>query len=135
MSINIADERQQESVENVIETTSETLPYFVMEQSEDGGGIVITVQGDLDLVTVSQLDDRLEDTIDELRVLAEDKKLTLDLKKLDFIDSAGLALLIRVSRELSTIERVLRVIVGKGHQPDRVLKIGQFGRILDLVSE
>ena len=106
-----------------------------MEQSEDSNGIVIEVQGDLDLVTVSQLDDKLEDTIDAVRKLPEDKKLTLDLRKLDFIDSAGLALLIRVSRELATIDRVLRVLVGKGHQPDRVLKIGQFGRILDLVSE
>jgi anti-anti-sigma factor len=106
-----------------------------MEQSEDSSGIVIEVQGDLDLVTVSQLDDKLEDTIDAVRNLAEDKKLTLDLRKLDFIDSAGLALLIRVSRELATIDRVLRVVGGKGHQPDRVLKIGQFGRILDLVSE
>ena len=117
------------------ETTSETLPYFAMEHSENSDGSVILVKGDLDLMTVSQLDDKLEDTIDELRKLADGKKLILDLRELDFIDSAGLALLIRVSRELATIDRVLRVVVGKGHQPDRVLKIGQFGRILDLVSE
>jgi len=106
-----------------------------MEQCQDSNGIVIQVQGDLDLLTVIKLDDKLEDTIDELRKLPDDKKLTLDLKQLDFIDSAGLALLIRVSRELAVIDRVLRVVVGKGCQPDRVLKIGQFNRILDLVSE
>jgi len=106
-----------------------------MEQCQDSTGIVIQVHGDLDLLTVDKLDDKLEDAVGELNKLPDEMILSINLKQLDFIDSAGLALLIRVSRELASVNRVLRVVVGKGCQPDRVLKIGQFNRILDLVSE
>ena len=134
MSLKISDANPDPGTPQAMDSIDEAT-YLQITAKQDASGIVIDARGDLDLVTVGRLDDQIEDSIDDLKNLPAGKLLVLDLTHLEFIDSAGLALLIRISRELGVIERVLRVVVTRGRQPDRVLKIGQFYRILDLAYE
>ncbi len=98
-------------------------------------GIEVETQGDLDLTTVQTLDKQLAQSIEAIKAAPDAERLILDLRKLVFIDSAGLALLIKVSKELGALNRTLQVVVSKGSQPERILKIGHFDRILDLIND
>ena len=95
-------------------------------------GIEVETRGDLDLTTVQRLDRLLTQSIEEIKGSPAAEHLILDLRKLVFIDSAGLALLIKVSKELSGINRTLQVVVARSSQPERILKIGHFDKILEL---
>jgi len=59
----------------------------VMEQS-NARGIAVTVQGELDFATVDQLADRLA------HLQARDVPVTVDLRRVSFLDCAGLRLLL-----------------------------------------
>lgn len=112
-----------------------TLPPHSVSIHQIKSGIVIDFQGDLDLVSAPVLDRRFEEALGDLKSMSEDQTLFLDLRKLDFIDSAGLALLIHMSKELTAISRTFTVLVTEKGQPDRILRIGHFYKILDLAYE
>ena len=64
-----------------------------MRESHTGGWLRLSLTGELDLLSAPVLEDRL----DRLRVLRS--PVTLDLSKLEFIDSTGIHLLIRTFGE------------------------------------
>jgi len=105
---------------------------FAVEVQKIEAGIHVATRGDLDLTTVQPLDAQLASSVQEILNGPTEEQLILDLRDLVFIDSAGLALLIKVSKELAANGRVLRVTVAKGTQPERILKIGHFDKILVL---
>jgi anti-sigma B factor antagonist len=61
----------------------------VMEQTS-GDGIVVTVQGELDIATVDLLSDRLAEICDR------GLPVTVDLQRVSFLDCVGLRLLLTV---------------------------------------
>ena len=61
----------------------------VMEQTSDDG-IVVTVQGELDIATVDLLSDRLAD------ICRPGLSVTVDLRHVSFLDCVGLQLLLAV---------------------------------------
>ena len=116
----------------ILADSSRDVTQFAIEVQRIKAGIHVATRGDLDLTTVQTLDAQLASSVDEILQAAAGDQLILDIRDLVFIDSAGLALLIKVSRELAANERTLRVTVAKGSQPERILKIGHFDKILVL---
>lgn len=67
----------------------DTAPFRIMTRVE-AGRQVITPEGELDLATVAQLEQRLNQALPEGHTV-------IDLSMVSFIDSSGIALLVSVS--------------------------------------
>jgi anti-sigma B factor antagonist len=103
---------------------------LTVEQRETGIGIVLVVEGELDLTTVAMLREPL------LTQVAKGKgDVIVDLKQVDFIDSAGLALLIEARKRLVADARSLCVVLVKDQQPERVLHLVRFDTIMKLIYD
>jgi anti-anti-sigma factor len=77
-------------------------PEFTSRTTFEEGQAVVAVCGELDLSTVSQLSRSLAPLIE-----AHPHELTLDLAGLGFIDSTGLSLIVRTSKQLREHEGTL----------------------------
>jgi len=116
-------------------TDSSNPTQFAVEVHKIKTGIHIETHGDLDLTTVRALDSQLHSSTKEIEQASPGEKIILDIRDLVFIDSAGLALMIKVSKQLAANDRVLRVVMKRGTQPERILKIGHFDKIIELGYE
>lgn len=77
------------------------------------GWTVAVPEGDIDLGTVEDLASRIE------RGVGNDSSgLVLDLSRVTYLDSTGLRLLFRLSRQLASRQQALRVVV----PPDSLLR-------------
>jgi anti-sigma B factor antagonist len=95
----------------------------------DGQALVITVEGELDLATVPDLEEALRKAEG-----TDSAELVLDLEGLTFIDSTGIrALLMAAKRDRDNGER-LRIRPGKG-QVERVLKLTRADELLPLADD
>lgn len=92
--------------------------------SRDGGVVRLTPSGDLDLATVPILERACEE------VLGDDdaKMIVVDLTELEFMDSTGLHLLLRVSAACRDADR-LRVVNG----PRAVARLLDLSGVRDLL--
>ena len=111
---------------------SESSPSLGVRASRIDTGLVIEASGDLDLSTIHAFEEQYHRSLDDLKAVGGDKTLILDFRELIFIDSAGLALLIGMKRELAAIEKELVVLIAPGTQLQRVFKIGQFHRLINI---
>jgi anti-sigma B factor antagonist len=100
---------------------------LTVEEQETEKGTVLVVVGELDLTTVSLLREPLL-----ARVASDKGDIIVDLKQVDFIDSAGLALLVDARKRLDSESRYLYIILTKGQQPERVLHLVRFDTIMKL---
>ena len=105
-----------------------TAELTVSEQNSEKGP-VITVVGELDLTTVSQLREVLLAHADKVR----GDRVIVDLSLVEFIDSAGLALLVEARKRMAADSRTLFLIITQGKQPERVLRLVRFDTIMKLV--
>ena len=97
-------------------------PFDVREEELDDGISAITVQGELDMNTAPQLERALE------AVLADpEATLMLDLCACEFIDSTGIALIVRTWQQLDRGAggegKGRMVLCSHNHQVRRLLKI------------
>jgi anti-sigma B factor antagonist len=92
-------------------------------------GPVIKVIGELDLTTVSQLREQLLGHADD----PGGGGVIVDLTDVEFIDSAGLALLVEARKRMSVDSRTLFLVITPGKQPERVLRLVKFDTIMKLV--
>ena len=88
-------------------------------------GILIEAVGEVDLTTAPLLREPLMAAVNS----GEKLPVIVDLSRVDFIDSAGLALLVEA---LSPEGRSLSVLLTPSRQPERVLKLGRFDTIMTL---
>ncbi len=95
-------------------------------------GIVIEAVGDLDLTTVRTFEALLTESIQATIGAAKATSLSVDLRRVDFIDSAGLALLVAARKQLAPAQRSLQILLMPGKQPDHVLRLGRFNMIMAL---
>ena len=100
---------------------------LTVEQQNTEKGTVLVVAGELDLTTVALLREPLL-----ARVVSEKGDVIVDLRQVDFIDSAGLALLVDARKRLVADSRYLYIILTKGQQPERVLHLVRFDTIMKL---
>ena len=68
----------------------------------------------------------------DAHVICFQKKGGMAEPGVDFIDSAGLALLVEARKKLAPEGRVLNVLLTPSRQPERVLKLGRFDTIMNL---
>ena len=100
-----------------------------VEEIESEKGPIIDVSGELDLTTVAMLRDPLL----SLAAKSQSPHLIVDLSRVDFIDSAGLALLVEARKRLAADSRSLALVISPGRQPERVLRLVRFDTIMRLV--
>ncbi len=95
------------------------------------GGALLRVIGELDLTTVSLLREPL------LTLVADEaaRQVIVDLQNVEFIDSAGLALLVEARKRLAADSRLLHIVLTQGQQPERVLHLVRFDTIMRLVYD
>lgn len=79
---------------------------------------VVTVEGELDMNTATNLERELEGPL-----AADQARLLLDLSRCEFIDSTGIALIVRSWQTLDGDERERFALCGIGHQVKRVLDV------------
>lgn len=91
------------------------------------GGAVITLAGEADHHGARAMMLQLEETIAALTPM----RLTLDLSGITFMDSSGIALLLRTRRQMDQLGGSLRV-VNIPNQARRVLDAAGVGRIVTL---
>ncbi|MBV9849554.1 MAG: STAS domain-containing protein [Armatimonadetes bacterium] len=91
-------------------------------------GTLIQAVGEVDLTTAPQLRIPLMDTVNS----GGRDAVIVDLSQVDFIDSAGLALLVEARKRLAPEARPLHILLTAGRQPERVLKLGRFDTIMNL---
>ena len=101
---------------------------LVVSRHQEPQGMVVEAAGEVDLTTAAQLREELLAAVGH----ADKPSVIVDLSKVDFIDSAGLALLVEARKRLAPDGRTLSILLAPGRQPERVLKLGRFDTIMTL---
>jgi stage II sporulation protein AA (anti-sigma F factor antagonist) len=91
---------------------------FKVRSEQDDGVFVVTVEGELDMNTATDLERELEGPI-----TAAQAPLLIDLSRCEFIDSTGIALIVRSWQALDGDGSERFALCGIGHQVKRVLDI------------
>lgn len=105
---------------------------LIVRTLEQGGIGMVEAEGDIDLSTAPLLKSALEDVCTERQAAATPQTpqtIALDLRAVQFIDSAGLALLVEI-RKMYMNSCNLALVIEKGSQPERVLRLGRFDTFL-----
>ena len=77
-----------------------------MEVRREGSAAVIAISGELDLASGPQLEERLQTLDSDVRLVV------VDLRRLDFMDSTGLSILVRAHQRLAERDRELCLVRG-----------------------
>ncbi len=101
---------------------------LTINQKPTEKGLLIQAVGEVDLTTAPSLRVPLMETVNG----GDGGPVIVDLSQVDFIDSAGLALLVEARKKLAPAARPLHVLLAPGRQPERVLKLGRFDTIMNL---
>lgn len=101
---------------------------LTVSQRHESKGILIEAVGEVDLTTAPILREPLMAAVNG----ADKLPVIVDLSHVDFIDSAGLALLVEARKKLSPEGRSLSILLTASRQPERVLKLGRFDTIMSL---
>jgi anti-sigma B factor antagonist len=98
-------------------------PFEVRNEALDDGVLAFAVRGELDLHTAPELDGPLEDALSA----ADDTSILIDLSGCEFIDSTGIALIVRawqrLDRDAGGEGRGSLAICCSNDQVERLLKI------------
>jgi anti-anti-sigma factor len=117
---------QQSTMEtSATDTLAETDILSVSTQDYQGMPVVVA-DGDVDLSTAPYLKTALDSACGSR---TEPGNVGLDLRLVPFIDSAGLALLVEI-RKRHFDKCQLALVIEKGSQPERVLRLGRFDTFL-----
>jgi anti-sigma B factor antagonist len=97
-------------------------PFEVESEELEGGIRAFTVRGELDMSTAPQLEERLADALS-----GQTSAILLDLCECEFIDSTGIALIVRtwqkLDREAGGEGEGRVVLCSHNHQVRRLLEI------------
>lgn len=91
--------------------------------------LVISVAGDIDLSNADQVKTNIESAID-----SGAEKIAVDLRKVGFMDSTGLRVLIESHEQLANQDRELLIVATKG-PIERLFEITALHRYLSIVSD
>jgi anti-sigma B factor antagonist len=91
------------------------------------GAAVLRIGGELDLLTVPELQARLDDAI-----AGTGGAVIADLTEVQFLSSSGLTLLLGLQSDLAAQDRPLRLVIGGSNAVTRPLLITGLDRLLEL---
>jgi len=91
----------------------------------EGGGLTLSLSGELDLSTIEQLERAVAARVD-----GRPELVVLDLRKLVFLDSTGLRLVLRLHERLHRVGG--RLVLVKG--PRRVHRVFELTRAVDVLE-
>ncbi len=94
------------------------VPFEVLREELDGGIRAFRIKGELDMNTAPDLEQGLEDALKDPGV-----SIMLDLSDCEFIDSTGIALIVRAWQRLGDAGHGKLVLCCNNHQVRRLLKI------------
>jgi anti-sigma B factor antagonist len=94
-----------------------------LEIEEHGNVVIAHVTGELDIVGASSTGEAISDAVP-----TSARALVVDLSRLEFIDSSGIAMLFALSRKLGSRRQKMRVVAPAGRAVARVLEIVEFER-------
>ncbi len=80
-----------------------------VNERDEAGATVLTVGGELDVAASPQFSEKLNDVI---RLKGGD--VVIDLTRVSFVDSTGLAVLLNALRRLTRARRRMAVVIGDG---------------------
>jgi len=98
-----------------------------------GRPAVVPWRGPLDCDTVARFEERVAHQLRETEEPVEEPVL-LDLRRVDYIDSAGLRFLLTLRERLSSGCRTIILVVARESRVERTLRLVGFDRLFDLVS-
>ena len=105
-------------------------PPFAVDVEEQAGRTVLTLRGELDLATVGELEDALENR------LAAGEHVVVDLRSLEFMDSSGVRALVSGHKAAQDGSGALTIVRGsQGSEVDRVIEVSGIGTALGMVDE
>jgi anti-anti-sigma factor len=107
---------------------SEPAEFLVTEEPFEPAGLVICVSGELDIATVPHLRRRLAAALDR-----GVRRVVIDLRPLDFLDSIAVAALLHAARQLGDDGR-LAVVVAPDSYIRMVFEIAGLPQCLDVVE-
>lgn len=94
------------------------VPFEVSSEQVEGSIRVFTVRGELDMSTAPELERGLEQALAD-----PGASILVDLSECEFIDSTGIALIVRAWQRLSEEGERRLVLASSNHQVRRLLKI------------
>ena len=118
--------RESACTDTMIDEEDEATLTITVHPSE--GALRISVAGELDLYTAPEMQQALDKACDPVP-----KELIFDFRDLDFIDSAGLALLINVYRRLGENCAITLRVSPEG-QVRQVMELSRFDRFFHVES-
>ena len=92
----------------------------------DASHPVVSLAGELDLSTIPQLERQL------IQQARSRPRMVVDMKALTFIDSSGIALLLRAHR---ATEDGIQTVVAEGSQVERVLRLAGIDQVLPMFGD
>jgi len=105
-------------------------PRFTFEVTRTPGTIVIRLAGELDVVCADVFRRRFTEVTD-----GEPERVVIDLRDLTFLDSTGLALLLRVNEISQDLGFALSIVSGDGDPAGKIFRMTGTNAILPLVAE
>ena len=115
------------SMQELINTKVVEPPEFGVTREPIGpGGVLVTVRGELDMLTVPELRSVLDAVID-----GGPRRVVLDLTEVSFIDSVSLAAIVNARRRLGAGGR-LGVVIEEGSYAMLIFEIGGLDSIVEL---
>jgi anti-sigma B factor antagonist len=88
-----------------------------IKRRDEAGGVLLALSGELDVVTAPALEQRLREALSE-----PGAHVTLDLSDLEFVDSAGVSVLIKAKQDAESRGRTL-VLARATEQVHRVFAL------------
>jgi anti-sigma B factor antagonist len=100
---------------------------FTLETTGRDGLTLVALRGELDLSSSPRLAETLE------ALAGEDRRVVLDLRDLQFMDSTGLAVILRYHQRAKDAR--FDLVVVRGPEPvDRVFRVTQTDTLLELLD-
>jgi anti-sigma B factor antagonist len=104
-------------------------PGLHIFSEHDDDAVVVRLEGELELSTVAGVHEALVQALS-----ADCARLVVDLRGLDFLDSAGINALVQAHQRCLGSERSLSLMVAPGHV-QRVLEVSGILTLLDHTTE
>jgi anti-anti-sigma factor len=99
--------------------TVRAVDAFEAKVSETGKGVLVRVRGPLDLHNTPGFLQQIR------RHTTAGKRLVVDLREAQYVDSAGIRALLQMQKDLDTTRGDLRLVVSPGGRVERVIKLLQ----------